>query len=69
MNESIFKNIAIAKIKEIQSGNFDRNKPKDIPKGRVAEKVWNDVKFAYGMDYGAIVILMQMFGVTEKDLG
>ena len=61
------KQQAIAKIKEIQSGRWDRNKP-EPPKGSLAKTFWTDETFAYGMEYGAIVALMQAFEITKDDL-
>lgn len=61
------KSEAIAKIKAIQSGRWNRNNP-DPPKGLLAKALWNDASFSYGMEYGAIVALMQAFGITKNDL-
>lgn len=61
------KQQAIAEIKRIQSGKFNRNEP-ECPKGKIAENLWNDDKFSYGMEYGAIVALMQAFEISIEDL-
>ncbi len=60
---------AINWIKEIQSGNFDRNDMKDkMPLGSMAEKRWNNDEFQYGMEYGAIGAIMKIFDLTKDDL-
>jgi len=63
------KQVAIQKIKEIQNGYWDRHNP-ECPKGRIIERLnlWNDNNFSYGMEYGAIVALMQVFNITIEDL-
>ena len=62
------KKDAIKLIKKIQNGKFDRNEIADIPKGELAKKYWNDALFAFGMEYGAILIIMKIFDITKKDL-
>ena len=61
------KHKAISLIKQIQTSQWDRNKV-DVPKGNLAKRLWDDVTFAYGMEYGAIAALMQLFNLTEGDL-
>jgi len=58
---------AIKIIKTIQSSRWNRHVP-EAPKGNLAVKLWNDDSFAYGMEYGAIVVLMQAFDITLEDL-
>lgn len=62
------KTDAIQFIKDIQSGNFDRDMP-DIPRGLVAADIWNDSRFGYGMENGAILALMLAFDISLADLG
>ena len=61
------KEKAIKQIKMIQNGEWDRNNP-EPPKGAIAVGLWYDNNFSYGMEYGAIVVLMQMFEITKEDL-
>ena len=61
------KEKAIEKIKQIQNGEWDRNQP-EPPKGEIALDVWDKALFSYGMEYGAIVVLMQMFSISKEDL-
>lgn len=61
------KTKALETIKNIQNGKWDRNKP-EPPKGEIASMLWNDPKFAIGMEYGAIVVLMQLFNLKNTDL-
>ena len=58
---------AIKIIKDIQSGKWNRNNP-ESPKGSIAINLWDDGTFSYGMEYGAIVVLMQAFNITIEDL-
>jgi len=67
INMSAEKIQAIKKIKLIQSSRWNRHVP-EAPKGNLAVKLWNDDSFAYGMEYGAIVVLMQVFDITIEDL-
>lgn len=62
------KQYAIDLIKKIQNGKWDRNNPKP-PTGELADDNWLDSKFSLGMEYGAIVVLMQLFNISKKDLG
>jgi hypothetical protein len=60
------KQQAIQWVKRIQGGQFDRNEIKDrIPKGKLAENLWNDGTFSYGMEYGAIMAVMKIFDLEE----
>lgn len=61
------KREALEIIKIIQSGGWNRNTP-EPPKGTIAEDKWLDPDFSYGMEYGAIVALMQLFKLETKDL-
>ena len=71
MRRHIVKNKrqAIERIREIQCGGYDRNEMfEEIPFGSLAATLWDDTKFAYGMEYGAIAEIMRVFGIKEKDL-
>ena len=63
----MYKYEAIKFIKKIQSGQFDREQI-EIPKGVAAIDLWDDSKFTYGMEYGAILALMVAFDISMKDL-
>jgi hypothetical protein len=54
-------------IMNIQTGNWDRNVP-ECPKGNIAQLLWEDQNFSYGMEYGAIVALMQSADLTIAEL-
>jgi hypothetical protein len=59
----------ISIIKDIQKGSgIDREVIPESVRGEIAKNKWNDATFTYGMEYGAIAILMKMFEITEKDL-
>jgi len=58
---------AIELIKKIQDGRWDRNEPKP-PRGNLAIEWWDDRKFSLGMEYGAMVVLMQVYGIGAGDL-
>ncbi len=62
------KQDAIAYIKNIQSGGFDRTEIQ-IPMGKIAADVWESSKFQYGMENGAILALMVAFDISLDDLG
>ena len=60
---------AIEWIKEIQGGDFDRNEMiAEIPRGLMAVEHWNNSKFSYGMEYGAILTLMKIYGIKKDEL-
>ena len=61
------KEKALSIIKQIQKGKWDRYTP-EPPKGSIAKDVWEDSMFSYGMEYGAIVGLMQVFDLTIEDI-
>lgn len=54
-------------IKEIQSGNFDRSKFPDNFIAPMAGRNWNDEKFSYGMEYGAIMACVIIGNLREFD--
>lgn len=58
------KKEAIKWTKDIQNGLYDRNEI-DVPKGRIAKSIWNNKKFAYGMEYGAITAVMKIFNLKK----
>jgi len=63
------KKLAIETIKSIQSGEgLVRNRFPDSMKGRLAKNLWNEGHFHLGMEYGAILALMDIFDITVKDL-
>ena len=67
LKESIIREDAIKMIKDIQNSRWGRNGA-DIPKGNIAKMVWDNNDFSYGMEYGAISALMQLFRLTKEDL-
>lgn len=63
------KQQAIEYIKSIQNGDFDRNKTKaEMPVSKLAENSWEEPVFQLGMEYGAIAVLMDVFGITGDEL-
>ena len=62
------KSAAIAWIKRIQEGDFDKNEIADLPKDKLVEQMWGDPIFVYGMEYGAILAAMKIFKIKKKDL-
>lgn len=60
---------AIIWIKEIQNGEgVNMNKfPADM-KGEIAKKLWSDATFSYGVEYGVMLALMEVFNITRDDL-
>lgn len=63
------KKEAILWIKRIQNGEFDRSGMLHIlPVGMVAAEKWEDPDFSYGMEYGVIMALMQIFTIKKCDL-
>lgn len=61
-------NDVLEKIKEIQNGSGVNRDFPEVPKGSMAEDLWDNSTFTYGMEYGAILILMQIFKLTKEDL-
>ena len=63
------KEEAIKWVKEIQNGRMPSREffPEDM-KGTYAKNYWNNGRFTLGMEYGAILILLKFFNLTEKDL-
>ena len=65
----ISKEQAINKIKDIQNNGLDDTEVlKDIPRGLIAIKLWDDVIFRYGIEYGAIIMLMRIFDIKKEEL-
>lgn len=60
------KQAAIKLIRDIQNGHWDRNKPMP-PRGSIAVDKWDESLFSLGMEYGAIVMLMQLAGLTQEN--
>jgi len=65
----ISKEQAINKIKDIQNNGLDSIEVlKDIPRGIMALNLWNDVTFKFGIEYGAIIMLMRIFNIKKEEL-
>jgi len=63
------KILAIQWIWKIQNGEgVDRTQFPESMKGEIAKKYWDDSLFTYGIEYGVILALMEVFGIGEKDL-
>ncbi|KKW11478.1 MAG: hypothetical protein UY48_C0018G0012 [Candidatus Gottesmanbacteria bacterium GW2011_GWB1_49_7] len=63
------RDMAIKWFKEIQGGDgVDRTKFPDEIKGEIAKKFWNDSLFSYGIEYGVLISLIQIYGITGDDL-
>lgn len=61
------KEHALCLIKKIQNGGWDRNFPKP-PTGAIAEDLYDNSTFSIGMEYGAIVVLMQIYDISKEDI-
>ncbi len=61
---------AIEIIKAIQSGNslLDKDTFPDSLKGSIAKDLWDTCEFDYGMEYGAIQVLMVLFTIKAEEL-
>jgi len=67
--QDAINNSVISLIKKIQNGDWNREEKIDgLPIPRIARNLWNDDKFAYGMEIGAIIILMEYFNLKKCDL-
>ena len=64
------KQEAIQWLGEITNGKFDRHSLyHEIPKGTHAVYLWDRCsEFGYGMEYGAILAIMEIFDLTKEDL-
>jgi len=63
------KTQAIAEIIDIQcGGGIDRSKFPDTMKGSIPRKLWNDCSWGLAMEYGYILALMDVFGITKEEL-
>ena len=60
---------AIKKIQLIRTGEgINKEDFPETMKGSIAKDLWENCKFEYGMEYGAILILMELFSITEEEL-
>ena len=65
----ITKEQAIKIFHEIQNGaGVDRQNFPDILKGSIPRKWWDDVEFSLGVEYGFLIALQDLFGITLDDL-
>ena len=65
----IDKEQAINKIKNIQNNGLnDTEVLKNIPKRMIFIRLWNDVIFRFGIEYGAIIMLMRIFNIKKEEL-
>ena len=66
------KQQAIQEYHRLTGGTgVDRNKYKwfvDKCRGRLAVKCWNDEMFSFGMEYGYLICLIDIFDLTYEDL-
>lgn len=63
------KEQALKWFKKIQNGSgIDRSKFPDILKGSIAKDKWNDFLFTYGVEYGVLISLIEMFDISLNDL-
>ena len=65
------KEEAIAWYKRITAGEgVDRYKHFGVMlRGRIAASLWDDGVFILGMEYGVMLALIEVFGLTNEDLG
>ncbi len=63
------KKEAIRWFKNIVGGSgVDRTKFPNNMKGRIARKNWNEPLFSLGVEYGFLIALREIYGITPKDL-
>ena len=63
------KKSAIKKIVSIQSGHgVDRKKFPESLKGEIAKRNWNEGIFTFGIEYGYILALLEVFEISKEDL-
>ena len=64
------KKEAIEWYKEITGGTgVDRYAALDIiRRGSVAKKLWDDPSFTLGVEYGALIVLVKAFDISDEDL-
>jgi len=65
----VVKEQAIRYIKDVQNGKMDKT-INGVPVGKIVDglNLWYDTNFSYGMEYGAILALMQLFDIEKDDL-
>lgn len=62
------KQEAIKWFKEITSGTgVDRFQFPDNMKGSTAKKLWNDSTFTYGIEYGVLIALHEIYKFKKED--
>ncbi len=63
------KSDAIKWFKNIQNGEgVDRDSFSDEMKGDVAKWLWDEATFAYGIEYGVLIALQKIYGITQETL-
>jgi hypothetical protein len=63
------KKEAIQEIKEIQNGSgINRSFYPNVWKGDMAKDLWDEVDFAYGMEYGYILGLLNAFELSSEEI-
>lgn len=68
MIEHITREEAIDEIMAISEGRGVDRYDREYPRGRIAENLWDNDDFCLGMEYGAKIILMQLFDLQREDL-
>jgi hypothetical protein len=61
---------AIAWYHRITGGNgLDRNAAlRTLQRGSIAEGLWDDPTFTYGIEYGVLIALIEVFDLQPEDL-
>lgn len=61
---------AIEWYKQITGGaGVDRDAFLDVvERGGIAVRLWDDCAFTLGVEYGALIALVRVFGITKADL-
>jgi len=63
------KEQAIKWFREIQNGSgVDGSTFPDILKGSIAKDKWDDSLFTYGIEYGVLIALIEIFDIKIEDL-
>ena len=66
------KEDAIKLFRAIQNGrgtgDFKETYAETLPRGCLAERVWHNSEFSYGIEYGILIALSKVFELTTGDI-
>lgn len=58
---------ARGRIAQVQNGEIERHSFPEEMKGEIAKDVWHDAKFAFGMEYGYLLAMVDLLKHLETD--